>query len=217
MQKVLNCIIVHMKTPWDNVDEFERIVADYAGAKYGVATDSCTNAIFLCIKYLQNMMQHELAFQVPKHTYLSVPMAVENAGAELEFVDSKWCGTYQLSPYPIHDSATQFYQGMYTGGMQCVSFHIKKHIPIGRGGMILTDDAVAVDWLKQARYDGRQSVSFNDIKDVSVCGYHMYMQPDQAARGIELFYRMQPNLPNMLATWEDYPDVSNYSCFASNI
>ena len=67
-----------MKTPCDNVDEFERIVAEYVGSKYAVATDSCTNAIFLCIKYLQDTMQHELEFQVPKHTYLSVPMAVVN-------------------------------------------------------------------------------------------------------------------------------------------
>ena len=73
---------------------------------------------------------------------------------------------------------------MYNGGLQCVSFHIKKHIPIGRGGMILTNDAPAVDWLKQARYDGRQSVYFNDIKDVTVCGYHMYMQPDQVSLAI---------------------------------
>ena len=31
----------------------------------------------------------------------------------------------------------------------------KKKIPIGRGGAILTNDKKAYQWLKMARYDGR--------------------------------------------------------------
>ena len=38
--------------PWDVVQIFENKVAEYAGSKYAVAVDSCTNAIFLCLKYL---------------------------------------------------------------------------------------------------------------------------------------------------------------------
>ena len=40
-----------MKTVWDNVDRFEEIIAEYAGSKYAVAVDSCTNALFLSMKY----------------------------------------------------------------------------------------------------------------------------------------------------------------------
>ena len=36
-----------------------------------------------------------------------------------------------------------------------LSFHIKKQLPIGKGGMILTDDQQAVEWFKKARYEGR--------------------------------------------------------------
>ena len=39
--------------PWDIVEAFESMVADYAGSKYAVAVDSCTNSLFLCMKYLQ--------------------------------------------------------------------------------------------------------------------------------------------------------------------
>ena len=36
-----------METVWDNVEFFETLVANYAGSKYAVAVDSCTNALFL--------------------------------------------------------------------------------------------------------------------------------------------------------------------------
>ena len=41
-----------MKTVWDNVDKFEEIIAEYAGSKYAVSVDNCTDALFLCLKYL---------------------------------------------------------------------------------------------------------------------------------------------------------------------
>ena len=36
--------------PWDVVEAFEDKVAKFAGSKYAVATDSCTNSMFLCLK-----------------------------------------------------------------------------------------------------------------------------------------------------------------------
>lgn len=206
---------------WENVDRFEEIVAEYTGAEYGVATDSCTNSIFLCLKYYDHIRKGLLKrpVHVPRNTYLSVPMAVKHAGYEVEFKTNKWSGVYDLSPYPIVDSATRFSRGMFsrdglppTQEFMCLSFHTKKHIPIGRGGMILTNNREAVTWLKQARFDGRKSMFFNDIVDVDVMGYHMYMTPEQAARGIELFYRL-PEDNDDLATWESYPDISRYTCF----
>ena len=43
-----------LKDPWDLVDLFEKNVALYAGSKYGIAVDCCTNAIFLSLKYLNS-------------------------------------------------------------------------------------------------------------------------------------------------------------------
>ena len=218
-----------MNSPWENVDRFEEIVAEYAGSKYAVATDSCTNSIFLCLKYYEKVLPGSYLgdlfdghngghpVQVPKNTFLSIPQAVLHAGFVLEFVDDKWVGSYRLRPYSIADSATRFYSDMYEDiGCEyvCLSFHIKKFIPIGQGGMILTNNKTAVKWLKQARYDGRKTVFFNDIKDIDMLGYHMYMTPEQAARGIELFYRL-PRVNKDLASWENYPDISKYTCFNS--
>jgi dTDP-4-amino-4,6-dideoxygalactose transaminase len=140
-------------------------------------------------------------------------MAVKHAGYEVNFVDDEWVGTYQLSPFALYDSAVRFTQGMYKDGFQCLSFHIKKHIPIGRGGMILTDDKKAATGLRGARYDGRPSPFWKDVKDIQMCGWHMYMTPDQAARGVELFHRL-PKLNYDLASWRDYSvDLSTLKAF----
>lgn len=204
-----------MKSTWENVDHFEDVVAEYAGSKYAVATDSCTNAIFLCLKYFQTKPPLDPVrwIDVPKRTYPSIPMAVKHAGYEVNFVDDEWVGTYQLSPFALYDSAVRFTQGMYKDGLQCLSFHIKKHIPIGRGGMVLTDDKNAAKWLRCARYDGRPSPFWKDVKDIQMCGWHMYMTPDQAARGVELFHRL-PKVNNDLACWKDYSvDLSTLEPF----
>ncbi|MBC8416921.1 DegT/DnrJ/EryC1/StrS aminotransferase family protein [bacterium] len=211
-----------MNNPQENIERFEEIVAEFVHAKYAIATDSCTNAIFLCLKYYEQRygLNDRPAIKVPKQTYLSVPQAVMHAGWDVEFVDDSWVGEYRLDPYPIYDSATRFEEEMYSRSvqlnnldlLQCISFHVKKPLPIGRGGMILTDDKDAMEWLKQARYDGRKGDMFNDINDIEVLGYHMYMTPEQAARGIELFYGIDVTRGK---SYSNYPDVSKYSCFQS--
>ena len=37
----------------------------------------------------------------------------------------------------------------------CVSFQFQKHLSLGRGGVILTDDLAASEKLRQMVYDGR--------------------------------------------------------------
>ena len=38
-----------VEDPWDVVDIFEEKVAQYAGSKYAVSCDSCTNAMYMCL------------------------------------------------------------------------------------------------------------------------------------------------------------------------
>jgi dTDP-4-amino-4,6-dideoxygalactose transaminase len=68
-----------------------------------------------------------------------------------------------------------------------VSFQIKKRVPIGKGGIILTDSEDAYKWLKLASYDGRDlNTPYTSEEHVQMLGYHMYMTPEDAARGIIL-------------------------------
>ena len=84
---------------------------------------------------------------IPKKTYLSVPMSIIHAGADVVFEDLDWEGVYQLKPYPIYDSAKRLTSNMYVPeSFMCLSFHVKKQLAIGKGGMILTDDYKAVEW-----------------------------------------------------------------------
>lgn len=101
---------------------------------------------------------------------------------------------------------------MYQGGFHVVSFQIKKRIPIGRGGMILTDDADAVEWLRKARYDGRDLAVSQWEDDADICGWHMYMTPEDAARGILLMDRT-PRQNDDLGGWQNYADLSQKRLF----
>ena len=192
--------------PYNIVERFEEKVAEYAGAKYGVAVDSCTNALLLCCKYLKVK-----TVILPCRTYVGVAFSVIHAGGNIKFRDYYWEGIYKLHPYPIIDSARRFTKGMYyPKTYYCVSFHWSKHLSIGRGGMILTDDNKAVEWFKRARFDGRrEGVAPKD--DDFQWGIHAYMTPELAASGLirmSFLPQHNPDLPEY-----NYPDLSKYKIF----
>lgn len=196
--------------PWDLVETFEDLVAKYAGSKYAVAVDNCTDAMFLCLKYLDASGK----IKIPKKTYLSVPQLIIHAGCEPEFEDIEWKGIYRLEPYPILDSATRFTKNMYVEDTyQCLSFHIRKILPISKGGMILTNDKKAVEWLKLAEYEGRdRRVPHDQMPEPTICGWNMYMPPEQAARGIELFLQTKEQNEDCGGSYK-YKDISQYKIF----
>ena len=194
-----------MANPFKVVRDFEKCVAEYTGAPYAVAVDSCTNALFLCCKYVG--VGDVL---IPKKTYLSVPMSVIHAGGKVRFWDFGWQGIYQLMPYHIYDAAKRFTSGMYLeGSYMCLSFHIKKILDIGKGGMILTDDEVAAAWFRKARYEGRSAKPYHE-DDIDMLGYNMYMTPEQAARGLTLMQNMPLHNDDLL---EEYRDLTEFKIF----
>ena len=197
--------------PFKIVRMFEEEIAEYAGSKYAVSVDSCTNALFLCCKYLDVK-----EVTIPCRTYLSVPMSVMHSGAKVVFDKTSktnhWNGIYQLKPYPIYDSAKRLTSNMYIkDSFMCLSFHIKKQLPIGKGGMILTDDADAVEWFKKARYEGRSEVYYKE-DNVKTLGWNMYMTPQQASTGLALFQ----NYPEHNVDLEEkngYRDLTEFDVF----
>ena len=193
--------------PWDIVDAFEKIIAKYSGSKFGISCDSCTNAMFMCLKYLNA----KGVITIPNKTYLSVPGLIIHAGCQVNFTDIEWSGTFQLKPYPVVDGATRFTKGMYEKDtFHCLSFHIKKILPICKGGMILTDDKDASDWLKLARYEGRNNrIEHNLIDNLEVLGWNYYMPPEQAARGILIFEDLPDINEDSGGSWS-YKDLSHF-------
>ena len=199
-----------MRNPFEIVAWFEEAIAEYTGAPYAISTTSCTEAIFLCCKYLGIEGQK---VTIPKRTYLSVPQSILQAGANLEFEDLDWEGIYQLKPLPIYDSAKRLTSGMYKkGSYMCLSFHHKKHLKIGKGGMILTDDKEAVDRIKKLRYEGR-TIGLPYHKDpINEGGWNMYITPEQAARGLVLLSDFPKHTQDQI---EDppYRDLTTFGIF----
>lgn len=195
--------------PYSIVQDFEERIADWAGSRYAVAVESGTAAIFLSLMYKRPVD----VVEIPKLTYPSVPCSIIHAGGSVKWSDEAWTGVYELKPLGIIDGALRFRKGMYHGGLHCLSFHIKKHLHIGRGGMILTDDKDAHDWLKLARFDGRKPVPLKD-DDFGILGWNMYMTPEQAAHGIQLFETMRhKELPDLDFKEQGYPDLSKYKVY----
>ncbi|MDP2600393.1 MAG: DegT/DnrJ/EryC1/StrS family aminotransferase [Deltaproteobacteria bacterium] len=201
-----------MYQAFDSVRSFEKCVAEYAGSRFAVSVDNCTNAIFLCCKYLKVG-----AVTIPARNYCGVAAAILHAGGQIQFEHVEWRGAYQLKPYPIIDSAMRFRRGMYMQGtLYCLSFNIIKHLKIGKGGMILMDDPEAYKWFKSARYLGRhENPCHNEDchctpETIDMVGWNMHMTPDQASRGLSLMHRMPDHNDDLYFT---YPDLSTYDIF----
>jgi len=199
-----------LHNPYKIVQMFEEEVAHYTGAPHAISLDSCTNAIFLACKWV-GVVDKEVEF--PTRTYLSPPQSARQAGGRVRFEPREWEGTYQLKPFPIYDAAKRFTSNMYIpGSFMCLSFHIKKHIKIGKGGMILCDDDEAAKWFKARRYEGRTDGLKYHEDCIDEEGWNMYMTPVQAARGLMLMQNhplVAPDLP------EDppYRDLTEFELF----
>lgn len=196
--------------PYKIVSDFEEAVADYAGSDYAVAVESCTAAIFLSLMY-ENIKGKTIS--IPKYTYPGVPCSIIHAGGKVRFTNEEWEGVYKLEGSNVIDGALRFRRKMYQGGMHCLSFHIKKLIPIGRGGMILTDNLNAVKWLRKARFDGRSPVPLQK-DNFTMLGWNMYMSPNDAARGMQLLQALGDKEPcDLRMILQGYPDLSKFRIY----
>lgn len=194
--------------PRDIVGIFESRLAEYAGSNYAVLTDSCTHAIFLSLKF-RNLAGGS-PIKIPNQTYVSVPQQIYFAGYEPVIQDKEWSGLYELEGSGVVDSAARFRRNMFLGDdvLQCLSFQIKKRLPIGRGGAILTNSPVAARWLKLASYDGRDlNTPYDSSNHVETIGWHYYMTPEDAARGIILLRELGDDLDDTM-DHSHYPKLS---------
>ena len=192
------------------VRDFEAALGAYTGAPHVVTVDSCTNAIFLALGWWRRDFGAREVW-LPRRTYVGVAQAVRNAGLPLRWRpdDRGWTGTYWLEPSSIIDAAKRFTAGMYVpGSLMCLSFQAGKRLPIGRGGAILTDSAEAAAWLRRARFDGRGE---GEDPTITTPGYHMYLTPPDAARGLWLLSWAAKDNPDLPC--DEYDDLSQLEAF----
>lgn len=173
------------------VAQFEDAFAEYVGAKYAIAVNSCTSALYLCLEYIYELTNGwEQPISIPSMTVPLVANAVIHSGHDLTFVDHvAWVGgAYQLYNTRIVDSAHEIRQNQdysFDDHWVCYSFYPTKPICSAEGGMICTNDEDAADWLKKARWYGRNEGSSHTKNSweytIEFPGWKMNMTDIQAA------------------------------------
>jgi len=203
------------------VTEFEERIARYVRNRYGVATTSCTTALFLALKAADVKKDDEVI--CPSFSFIATANSIMHTGAIPKFVDIDPF-TYNIDPdliekaitkktraiMPVHqiglpadlerinkiaqahglavveDAACAIgseYKGEKIGSgrnLACFSFHPRKILVTGEGGMITTNDAKLAERLKRLRHHG-MSISDGTYSEV---GYNFRMTDIQAAIGI---------------------------------
>ena len=198
-----------MTTP---VEEFENAIALYFGAPYAIAVDSCTHAIELSLRLLLED-DKEYKFTCPSHTYLSVPMTLEKLQLPWQFTNEEWKDYYYIGDTNVIDAAVLWKSNSYIPStLMCLSFQLRKHLAVGRAGMILCDNENDRDILKQMRHDGRPNNGFWHDMKIERMGYHYYITYETAVTGLDQFRKLAQE-PARQWTWQDYPDLSTYDVF----
>lgn len=186
---------------FDALFKFEQDLAEYTGAPYAVATDGCTHALELCLRYDRPQFLAFTAF-----TYLSIPMLMHQLQINYVHTSEEWTGEYQFHGTRIWDSARRLEPRMYRPGqMQCLSFGYGKPMQLGKVGAILLDDEEAYYTLSAWRSDGRnlRVQPWQDQQTFGV-GYHYCPMLDDCERGSELLPTITPANQRVV-----YPDCRN--------
>ena len=192
---------------FNTVKEFEEKIAEFFGAPYAVAVDCCTHGIELCLR-----KNKDKVISVPHRTYVSIPFLAEKLGINLAWKDVEWKDYYYLTNNII-DAAVLWKKDSYIPGtFMCLSFQFQKHLSLGRGGMILTDNKKAYESLKKMSYDGRiQDVPWRE-QNITSMGYHYYMTPETAQAGLTKMPDAIKTKPRQWTT-SDWPDLTKMEVF----
>jgi len=219
------------------VAEFERLFAEFSGAKFAKATTSCTTALHLALEALGIGGCDKVV--VPSFTYIASANAAEYSGAEVVFCDidlktfnidvNKLAGILKkdkqkkikaLMPVNlfglcadlpaicdlakkynlkvVEDSACGL--GAYIGKKHsgtfgnagCFSFHPRKAITTGEGGMVVTDNEKIAQKVSSLRDHGAEKSDLvrhkekggSLLPEFKQRGYNYRMTDLQAAIGV---------------------------------
>lgn len=192
---------------FDTVKEFEKSLAEWFGSNYAVAVDSCTHGIELSLRLLKSKQ-----ITVPTRTYISIPFLADKLNITRIWKPEQWHDYYYLTSNII-DAAVLWKKNSYIPHtLMNVSFQFQKHLSLGRGGVILTNNKDHALSLKKMSYDGRlPDVPWRD-QDINSIGYHYYMTPETAQLGLDKLTDACESTPRQWK-WEDWPDLTNMKIF----
>lgn len=235
-EKEINSVLAPLKSGWivqgPKVREFEEKWSRFTGAKYSVATTSCTSGMHLTLAALGIGPGDEVI--VPAFTWISTANVVEHLGAKVVFCDIDLV-TFnmdveqiqsKITPrtkaiMPVHlfglsaemdsvlgvaqnydlsvleDAACGFgakfkkrHVGTF-GDAGCFSFHPRKAITTGEGGMVTTNDESLAEKVRRLRDHGAAMTDLQRhlgarpylLADHPDAGYNQRMTDLQGALG----------------------------------
>lgn len=196
-----------MNVNFEVVTEFEKKLAEFFGAPYAIAVDSCTHGIELCLRYTDAK-----GIVCPKHTYLSIPFLANKLNIDLTWKDEEWVDYYYITENVV-DAAVLWKKNSYIPNtFMGISFQYQKHLTLGRGGVILTDNKEAAIQLKKMSYDGRlPNIPWRE-QDIDTMGYHYYMTPETAKLGLDTIENKINSTPRQWVV-SDWPDLTKMKIF----
>ena len=192
---------------FESVTNFEKEIAKFFGSSFAIAVDSCTHGIELALRYTG-----EKEILVPKRTYLSIPFLANKMGLDLFWKDEQWVDYYYLT-HNIIDAAVLWKKDSYIPQtFMGLSFQFQKHLSLGRGGMLLTDNEEATIQIKKMSYDGRlPNIPWRD-QNIDTYGYHYYMTPETAENGLNKLPKAIETEPKQWVV-TDWPDLTEMKIF----
>ncbi len=193
---------------FETITQFENEIAKWYGSPFAVAVDCCTHAIELCLRH-----QDTKHFTVPTRTYISVPFLANKLNISCAWRHENWQDYYYLGGTNIIDAAVLWKEHSYISNtFMCVSFQYRKHLSLGRGGIILTDSKKDAIILKKMSYDGRLPDVPWRKQDIDTVGYHYYMTPETAKLGLDKLPAAKRAKPKQW-TVNDWPDLTKMKVF----
>lgn len=183
---------------------FENKIGEFFNSPYAIAVDSCTHGVELSLIYT-----NAKKITVPKRTYLSIPMLSHKLNVDLEWKDENWVDYYYLTDNVIDAAVLWRRDGYIPNTFMSISFQFQKHLSLGRGGIILTDNKEAAQQLKKMSYDGRSPDIPWREQNVDTIGYHYYMTPETAQMGLEKLENAINTTPKqwVITDWLDLTEM----------
>jgi dTDP-4-amino-4,6-dideoxygalactose transaminase len=177
------------------VEELEKEIASYVGAKYACSIHSATMAIFMSL-----LEQEKTTVEIPSIIPPVVPNAILTAGHDLKYRDDvNWVGSsytlHQFEDYKIIDSAQQLDENQFTNqasaeDLMIFSFYPTKPVGSIDGGMIVSNDEEKIRRLKIL---SRYGTNFEDNsweRKFVLPGWKMYMNSVQAYVALKNFEKL---------------------------
>ncbi len=213
--KEFNAVKKVLKSGWitsgPKVKEFEEKFAEYVGAKYAIAVNSCTTGLILALKCVLEKNDKVI---VPSLTFAATAEAIVNAGMRPYFVEGsdfhkidpeEYDGAvtvhlfgehrgFRLPQKPIiEDSAHRIEKDQCKGNsnMTVFSFYATKNMTTGEGGMVCTNNEYVAEKIRLMIFHGIRQNAWTRTKNktfqygAEVVGWKGNMSDIQAAIGLE--------------------------------